>query len=431
MRRLLAKSFVDYSQLLRAEPAKLAFSLSHTFASSFGQTFLIALFVPSLMAALSLSRTEFSGLYSAATLLAGMTIPFLGPSIDRIDLKWASALASLMLALSLFGLASFTAPWLVVLMLFLVRLFGQSYMTLIATTSAARHFKETRGKSLGIVALGHPLGEAALPLLVTTAIAAWGWRMTLVAQGLFLLLLFWPLTHSLIRRHTSYTEVRQAPENSIAEGGVPSQMSTALSPSFKRWQLLRTPRFVFPAAIGLMPAFFLTGFFFHGTSLAEAKGWPLPALASGFIVFAAARVLAGLGGGSLIDSRGAARLLPLHLFPLFGAALVLAVGDSAFWIPLYFALCGLSAGLSSNVMPALWGEMFPAHQLARVKSLYTPCIVVSTALSPLLFGVVLDLPLGHTGLFWASVFVLLLFLGASFPVRKVCARERAQDSMNG
>ena len=57
---------MQFLSLLRQAPRPLAFGALHSFGSSFGQTFLVALFVPFIGASLSINETEFANIYAGS-----------------------------------------------------------------------------------------------------------------------------------------------------------------------------------------------------------------------------------------------------------------------------------------------------------------------------------------------------------------------------
>ena len=63
-----------------------------------------------------------------------------------------------------------------VVALFCLRLFGQGLMSHTANTAAARYFDHLRGRALSFVNLGHPAGEAVLPVLTVALLASLEWR---------------------------------------------------------------------------------------------------------------------------------------------------------------------------------------------------------------------------------------------------------------
>src|SRR5690606_24013963 len=115
-----------------------------------------------------------------------------------------------------------------------------------------------RGKAIALAALGHPAGEALLPVLTVSAIAAFGWRNVWLGAAAVLVLAL-PLLFRLLGR--------EADTPPAASG------SHAEARSFSRAAVLRDVRFylIVPALIG--PSFIVTGLFFHQVHLTAAKGW--------------------------------------------------------------------------------------------------------------------------------------------------------------
>lgn len=91
-----------YLQFVLEERRLLSFGLTFNFFSSFGQTFLISLFVPFFLTSFNLSNAGFGVLYSLATLSSAISLPFLGKWIDRLPLKRFSLLVALALMMAAF-----------------------------------------------------------------------------------------------------------------------------------------------------------------------------------------------------------------------------------------------------------------------------------------------------------------------------------------
>src|SRR5690625_7366369 len=85
---------MSYLTFALIERRLLSFAVSFTFFSSFGQTFLISLFVPYFLVAFDLSNASFVTLYLAATLTGAFALPCLGQWIDRILLRQFSMYVS-------------------------------------------------------------------------------------------------------------------------------------------------------------------------------------------------------------------------------------------------------------------------------------------------------------------------------------------------
>ena len=359
--------------LIQAQTVRLlAFGFTACFFSAFGQTFYIALFNPHWRAAFELSNAGVGAIYSAATLLSGFAIIHAGQLIDRVPLARFVTVSVLVFALGCVLLAATPAAWMLLPAIFLVRFCGQGLMTHVALSSMARFFERARGRAIGTATLGFPAGEAIFPITVVAAIAALGWRGVwwITAVGLVLLVL--PLMLWLPGG------TRRRPPETVSSAGA------------SRGEVLRDTRFYRVLPVLLAAPFIITGLFFHQAALAAAQGWPLAVLAAAFIGFALTQVASALLTGWLIDRLGARNLLRFFLLPIGLGASLLYFGEARWVAFVYMALAGLSAGANSSLGGALWAELYGTRHIGAIRSMHTSLMVFSTALSPVLLGVLLD-----------------------------------------
>ena len=69
----------------------IIFGFIFTFFSSFGQSFFLGLFNPSIRETLSISHGQFGTIYASATLLSSFILVWVGKKIDDVNiLKFAS-----------------------------------------------------------------------------------------------------------------------------------------------------------------------------------------------------------------------------------------------------------------------------------------------------------------------------------------------------
>lgn len=387
----------------------LGFGFALTFLSSFGQTFLVSLFVPSFLEDFALTQGGFGALYAGATLASAVFLPWAGAMIDRVRLTRFSVGVVMLMATSAGILAVAWNPWVLLLGLFGVRLAGQGLSSHTALTAMARYHGATRGRALALSGLGFSAGEALLPLAASVAIGTLGWRASWGVIGGLALVAFVPSLLLLLRR--SGVEVDPA------RMAIPRKDDG--SRSWSRRDVLRDPRFlgILPAA--LLTPFWITGLFLYQTSIAEAKGWSLPLLASAFLAYAATRVAASLAAGGLVDRFSARQIFPLTLLPM-AAALPLLLGStaSAPVAYLYMAGLGVSVGMGATVKPALWAELYGVEHLGAIKSLMGTLMVVSTAASPLLLGILLDRGTPLDAVVWAGILTTIAgAMGAGLALR--------------
>ena len=387
---------MSYFALLKSHRASLGFGFLHAFFSGFGQTFLIALFAPAIIEEFSLTNTAWGLLYASGTLGSAMVFPWVGNRIDDLPLGAFSIAATVLLALAsaLLGVAPNAAVLLVAIMG--LRLGGQAVMTHIAATSVARSFSTQRGRALSLSALGHPAGEALLPLLAVLGLSTLGWRKTSFVMAALCLFVLLPASLALLARADSLRAYR--PMRRQRRRGAPSEV---------RWGLLLRPPLlvVWPAA--LVPPFLLTGFFLHQESVVHAKGWAPGTLATFFVAFAAARTTMTFFSGRFIDHWSARRLFPFYLAPMGAGLLALALAEHSLGALAFLLGAGLTVGAGTTIKSALWAELFPANRLGAIRSVFSMLTVVSTAVSPALFGWYLDGDYGVDLLVWICMLLLL------------------------
>ncbi len=369
---------MSYLTFALKERRLLSFAVSFTFFSSFGQTFLISLFVPYFLVAFDMSNASFGVLYSAATLTGAIALPWLGQWIDRIPLRQYSMYVAAGL---LFASAMMAISWHIAMLfvsLILLRLSGQGLSSHTAQATMARYYDGQRGKALSISSLGYPLGEALLPSLIAAMLVVFHWRTTWGIIAAVIALVFIPVLWLLIRREKHIVDEEPGEEGEI--GTAKENYNTILSD--------HRIFYVLPAT--LIPPFWVTGLFLYQVAAAEALGWTAALIASAFVAFAVTRIIAGIFTGPLIDRFSAKALFPFLLVPMIGGLFVAYLFSASWAAFVYMGLIGVTMGIGSTIKSALFAEMFGTRLIGTVQSMFATVMVFSTAMSPFLVGWMLD-----------------------------------------
>ena len=369
----------DYLKLITRYPRFLAFGGLHMFFSSPGQSYSLGVFGPAISAAFAMSSTEFGALYSTATLLSAGLLPLFGPVIDRVNLRVFSAGVGLAMVGAL--LVTAAAPSLGVLFVGVLglRLSGQGLMTQIGGVSTSRFFGDQRGKALALVGTGFALGMALFPVTLAFLIERFGWQQSLVILAAFVLLVFVTGSVSLLRT----TDRFQHPPGATDATGAEAER-------WRRRDVLRQPFIWFAMPIFLLPPFYGTGFVIHLGRVVEHKGWDMTFVASCFFVSAVLGRVASFGMGPLVDRFTARRLYPWVLVP-YGIGLTFLMTSTSPWAAVvWLGGGGFSFGLMGVAIGSLWAEVFGVRSLGAITSLSSASGVLASALSPVLFGWLLD-----------------------------------------
>ncbi|WP_193165810.1 MFS transporter [Microbulbifer hainanensis] len=377
--------------------ANLAFyALFAVAASGFGQTFFISIFGGALRAEFALSNAQYGAIYSGATLASALALLFCGGLVDRWPLRPVTAGIVLLLTAACLAMASASAAWMLLPGFFLLRFAGQGFMTHLGMTTAGRYFSDNRGKVIAMAALGFPLAEALLPTGGAQLIHWSGWRTAWLAAAAILLLLVLPTLLSLAR--TPDRQNSGTVESSDSDG------------DFTRARVLRDPGFYLLLPAALMTPFVVTALLFHQGAIGEYRGWSLTLMAGAFGGYALGHLLMLFLAGVLVDRLGAQRSLPLALLPMIAGLMLLALcrGD---WVPYaYLPLIGITQAGSGTAASAMWPERYGSRHLGAIRALSQAAMVLSTAISPLLAGLLLDRGIGVGTL--ATMLAALVLLAA-------------------
>ncbi|MCB8837485.1 MFS transporter [Aurantimonas sp. VKM B-3413] len=375
------------------------------FFSSFGQTFYISLSNGDIRREYDLSNGAFGLLYMAGTLASAATLPTLGWLLDRYPAWRVACVTILCLAGATLAMAFSNSVPLLFVSIYLLRLFGQGMMTEISMTATGRWFAANRGRAMAITTLGFHAGTGLLPLVFVFATAALGWRGTWIAGAIVLVALALPaIFWSTRRERDPQSEVKAGPQ-----------------PKVRDWTLrevMTSPVFWLIAMSVLAPPFIGTTIFFHQVYLTQLRGWSIEVFASGFAVMSATTLVFSLLCGSLIDRFSAVKLLPFFLIPMAIACLVAGYFTAEASIFVFMVFLGMSNGLSSTLLGALWPELYGVRHLGQVRSVIVALMVLSSAIGPGITGVLIDwnvsypLQIEAMGLYCVVMTVVMTLLAA-------------------
>jgi MFS family permease len=328
--------------------------------------------------------------------------------IDRYGPRRPMILGILLATLALFGLGGVTeVSWFYVFF----ALNALAYVLagpLPNQVLLSRHFKQTRGRALGIAYLGIGLGFFVVPLLSRSLIATMGWHNALRALGALVLLIAMPLV--LLLR----------------EGDGPAPASASAPRVSLRGPL--TSRNFYLLALGSMASIgAVGGANQHLKLLLSLDQGRTQAEALNIVSLVAAVSLVGrLGAGALADRLGPKRVMLIVYVLVTSAMLILMTGALGNNIYLFVVVFGLGLGGEYLIIPLMAAELFGTAVLGRVMGIVLTADGVAEALFPWVVGRLHD----TTGSY-RSGFELLAVLAALGAVAvALLPRSRPRDQAN-
>jgi MFS family permease len=410
--------------LIRHEWRLLLFAFLMTFWSAPGQTFFISLFSGEIRAELGLSDGEFGGIYSLATLLSAIVMVWSGTLVDKADLKRFSIASVFGLSIGCGFMSLSTGVLSLFIGIFMLRQMGQGLMFITSTTAVVRYLDKNKGKSTALAGMGYTVSEALMPALVVALILSLGWRASWQVMAIVLIAFMLPgilyLLHNHHQRHRQYLHHLEIDRTEAVAIQRKRQWSRA--------EVIRDKYFyLFVPGLMSQPLMF-TGFIFHQVHLVESKGWSLAIWASLFLMYALISFAAKLITGFWVDRFGAIRLVYMAGLPMAFGLILLSLSSNIFWGGVFLALTGVTVGFQSTVSAPFWAEMYGSKHLGSIKSMGAALMVFCTAVSPFLFGWLIDLHVSIESLAMASAgYIFLTSLLAYYAYRRVHAERGLQS----
>ena len=406
---------MSYLHILKKNPKTIGFGFLNAFFAGLGQTHFISIFNPIIMTSFALSHSEYGTLYSLITLISGVMISFIGPLIDRYDVRYFCLLITLGLLMSLSQILMARTLLFLGFGLFGLRFFGQGLSSSISSITIARYFTGNRGKALSLSQMGFPFYEILMTPLFAFLLNFFQFQSLLIVLMFIVIIVYFPLSFWLTATLPDFNKVNK--KKDLSHRSIDkTEVQGGFQKSWTRGEVFRNKTIYLLLGQTLMPPFVLTGLFFHQVAIAQTKNWNPGLMASGLIFFGLGRVINTFSTGPLVDKYKATTLFPFYQIPLCLGFVILAQNHQQ-WVPaVCFFLFGLTVGSGGPIKDALWAEIYGVQHLGSLKSLFATFMILSTAIAPALFGHIIEKEQGITFLFYgfsacSLFFSLLSFIG--------------------
>ena len=383
------------------DPKLLIYGFLIIFFASYGQTFFIALFNDDIKNLYSLTDGQFGLVYALSTTLSSLLLINFAKLIDFIDLRIYSFLVTLGLFIPCLAIY-FLPPsvFYLFLIIFALRFFGQGAMNHAGITTMTRYFGKDRGKAISIGNLGGMLGVMFLPFLVVYLNYYFNFKQIWLLCSLSLLI-FLPVLYFALNNQSSRQE----------------KFKESINKDSKKWKtidVIKNKKFLIYLPLTTAFSFIGTGLMFHQIFIFTQKGWTIEMLGTGFIFLGGFSIFGLLLGGPLIDLLNPKKAILFILSPIFFGLLILIWLDSYLFLVLYMSLYGFNLGITAPFIGSLWAELFGLESLGTVKALFHAIVVLASALSPVIFGYIIDWGFG-IGLI-AFVSLLIIIVATILPI---------------
>lgn len=380
----------------------------------------VSLVVPFVRGEFGVSMAEVMSSLTAGTLIGMILLPVAGVMLDRYPVRWIMTAGTLLFAAGLWTLANTTSITQYVVVFGATMAAANAFAGATASqTVISRWFTRSRGRALGISAVGTSVGGIAIPVLVTRWLNAADWRVVLENLSLCVALFMLPLVVLTIRGKPS--DVGLLPEGSDADG--PAHEA---GPQLSLADVVRHPAYWY---IGLTLGILFSVYSSMLANLASyALGLGASAAQSSSLIMAVA--IAGLLGKIVFGLAADKVNLKVGLWIAMGlvlvAFLVMASEPGYSLMMLAAILLGLAAGGMLPVWGAMMARVFGLVSYGRAMGLMGPLITLTVMPGFVLTGYLFDTTGGYqvSLLIYAAVIALASLL--LVPLKLTLIEARAE-----
>ncbi len=359
----------------------LIFGFIFTFFSSFGQSFFLGLFNPSLRYELNITHGQFGSIYAAATICSSMVLIWFGKKIDDFKLFNYSIIVVAMLFFSSVFFSIINNIYLLALGIFLMRFSGQGLMSHTSSTTISRYFNKRRGRALSGIWFGLSSAEFILPILIVFLLTLFQWRTIWYLISLIIIIIL-PLVIFYTVKNVSI-DSREVSEENHDRGFRDIK-------SWKRSEVLKDFKFYVISLNMLAMPWIATGIFIYQSFISNSKLWDVYVVPKSFMIYSITSILTLIFSGYLVDKFTSRKLVPFVNIPLLCGLTILYYFDKSFYAYIFFGLIGVSNGLANVLGSSLWAEIYGVRFLGGIKALTTSLMVFSTAFGTAIFGFLID-----------------------------------------
>lgn len=396
-------------------------------ASSPGQSFAVSLFFDRFIEDLGLTRTAVSALYSGGTLLAALSLTFIGRWVDRVGNRIAGTVIGGMLAVALVLMSLVSGPVMLFAGFVLIRAFGQGAITLTSTNIIAQWFQRRRGLAMGITAFVFMLSQGAIITGLTWLIDRVGWRTAWLVEAAIVGAVVVPLMALLVRNRPE--DVGLFPDGADDPANGPQLPGATAEVNYTLKQATRTPIFWVLLLLQTLNAGWITGLIIHQLSVFEVVGHGPAVPVQTFSLAATIAAITTLAIGPFINRVKPQLVVVLQMLLLAGM-LLLAMGMTSRPLTLvYGGLLGIFLGVWPVFDGVVWPNVFGRAHYGAIRGLVQTASVAGSASGPIIFSLNFDASGTYNLALLAGVAMAALILVASLIVRTPAASEPEASSL--
>lgn len=363
------------------------------------------------------SRAEISGASSLALFLSGAGAIVIGRLNDHYGPQNLMRLCAVLMGAGLMLMSQVSELWQLYAFYGLLFGIGLGSVDVIALTTTARWFTNSRGMMTGFVKVGTGAGQFFIPALASLLIAVYGWRNAYLCLGLTAMLLLLCVAQAL---------KRDPAHQMTKKGFVNKKVSNdAQGDSLGVREALRTRQFwTICLAYGLI-VFCLLIILVHIVPHAIDLGLKAPVAAGVLSTIGAVSIIGRLAAGSRIDRTGSKRIIVTSCLVLILSLLWLQIAETSWMLYLFASIYGLAHGGFFTGISTLVAEVFGIKSHGGIFGIVVFFGTTGGSIGPILAGWLFDMTGSYTTAFRMIALVSIVGSGLILslkPIEKIAVK---------
>ena len=358
------------------------------FFSGPGQTYFVSIFIDSYISDFGWNRGIVSSLYSAATLLSGLSLFIVGRFIDRYGQRRMTLVVAALLGFACLWNSFISSLWMLFLGFFLGRVMGQGSMTLIPSTIVPQWFIRRRAFALSLMSVGGVVGSASIPPFNAFLINTIGWHHTWRFWALILWFFFIPVVYFF--QYNKPEDIGLLPDNEKVEENKPLSIRKE-STSWTLKEAFHERVFWFMLFCQQIVPMISTGVIFHFVSVLATKGLDSGTSSYVLSIIALANFPTTLLSGFILDKIKIHFAVVVTCLLQLTGLIILLLSSSIIGAMVFAAFQGMALGLNTVCNGVVWPNYFGIKHLGNIRGVAMTAMVIGTSFGPLPLGILYDL----------------------------------------
>jgi MFS family permease len=379
-------------------------------ASMPGQTANVSLFIDRWIADFGLTdRSTISALYGIGTFFASLTMVFIGNRLDRFGARTVGVAVALIFAAALVYMSFVNGLVMLAIGFFLIRMLGQGALSLINTTAVANWFQRLRGRVMALTLIGFGLFQRVYIPFIQELLERMAWQQVWLILAALMAFIVAPVIWVFMREKPEQFGV--LPDGDGRGTASTTQVIKPEEYSFRLREAMRTPIFWVFLVGGIMNPMFLTGLIFHQESVFAAIGYDTATAAATVANAIAISAFVTLPIGWLLDTIPPGWVRAMELAALAGVMILSNFLATGWMLAAWAVLLGMAMGTGGVFGGTVWANLFGREYLGEIRGFITTVQVTATALGPILLAASFDITGSYaTALYTAAVVALVPML---------------------